>query len=112
MLDELKKLISWKESAPEKKKEKTPKLEVLTFNRDYARVIAEEGRGCQGVSIVEYDGDRFRIEDRPNGKGFIVATTRNKRIFKCRACGGLDVVDKCRFCGSTDIAVFILAQTS
>lgn len=110
--DDLLRSMGWKEIAPEKKDSNViKKLETKFFKREDVTVISE-GNGCEGVSIVEWDGDRFRIEERPSGKGFVVATSRNKRIFKCLGCGGLDAVDKCRFCGSTNIVVFLYQGTS
>lgn len=101
--------MRWNEIAPKVLRKEPKRLEIEAFDRDDAEVIAE-GTGCEGVSIIEHDGDRFRIEERANGNNFIVATTRNKRIFKCRKCGGLDAVDTCRFCKSTDIAIFVLSD--
>jgi len=99
--------MRWNEIAPKINRQEVEKLKVEAFDRDEATVIAERE---DGISIIEHDGDRFRIEERSNGNKFIIATTRNKRIFKCRSCGGLDAVDVCRFCKSTDIAVFVEQQ--
>lgn len=99
--------MRWNEIAPKLLRQETPKLKIEAFDRDDAKVIAERN---DGISIIEHEGDRFRIEERASGKCFIVATTRNHRIFKCRSCGGLDAVDTCRFCKSTDIAIFVLSD--
>jgi len=105
-LKDLTELLQTKWAALDSAPVSHPSLQVDQIDLAKSTIVAERLHADVRIKLIEFEGDNFRIEERGDRGSFIVAASRNHRIFKCK-CGALDSVDKCKFCGSTEIDIFI-----